>query len=98
MFRLELEHLLARCGFSIRETWGGFDFEPFGQGTSDELIVLAERAAGTLQPAAEAALVVFSLPRRAPLGHAGRTTIGTPRDLPCGRERRTTLAEGTPLP
>jgi SAM-dependent methyltransferase len=50
MFRFELEHLLARCGFAIREIWGGFDFEPFGQGGSDELIVLAERTADALQP------------------------------------------------
>jgi len=49
--------MLARGGFAIREIWGGFNFEPFGQGTSDELIVLAERAAGALQPAVEAALV-----------------------------------------
>jgi SAM-dependent methyltransferase len=94
MFRFELEHLLARCGFTVREIWGGFDFEPFGQGASDELIVLAERAAAALQPAAEAALVVFSLPRRAPWATLAGPLSGTPRDLPCRRERRTTLAEG----
>lgn len=43
MFRYELEHLLARCGFTTRNVWGGFGFEPFGEGTTDELIVLAER-------------------------------------------------------
>jgi SAM-dependent methyltransferase len=79
MFRFELEHLLARCGFTIREIWGGFDFEPFGQGASDELIVLAERTAGALRPAVEAALVVFRLPRRVTLGHAGRTIRHAPR-------------------
>lgn len=61
MFRFELEHLLARCGFAVREVWGGFNFEPFGPDASDELIVLAERAGRVLRPAAEAALlVVFS--------------------------------------
>jgi hypothetical protein len=54
MFRVELEHLLARCGFAIRDIWGGFDFdfELFGQAASDELVVLAEWAAGALQPVA----------------------------------------------
>ncbi len=42
MFRFELEHLLARCGFTVRNLWGGFAFEEFGQGSSDELIILAE--------------------------------------------------------
>jgi SAM-dependent methyltransferase len=43
VFRFELEHLLARCGFTVREVWGGFGFEPFGSAGTGELIVLAER-------------------------------------------------------
>jgi hypothetical protein len=97
MFRFELEHLLARCGFTIREIWGGFDFEPFGQGASDELIVLAERTAGALRPAVEAALVVFRLPRRAALGHAGRTIRHAPRLAVQAREAYDTC-RGTLLP
>lgn len=47
MFRFELEHLLARCGFDVRQTWGGYDFEPFGTRYPGELIMLAERADST---------------------------------------------------
>jgi SAM-dependent methyltransferase len=43
VFRFELEHLLSRCGFVVREVWGGFGFEPFGAAGTGELIVLAER-------------------------------------------------------
>jgi SAM-dependent methyltransferase len=44
IFRFELEHLLARCGFDVRQTWGGYSFEPFGTRYPGELIMLAERA------------------------------------------------------
>ncbi len=98
MFRFELEHLLARSGFAIREIWGGFEFEPFGQGASDELIVLAERVASALQPAAGDALVVFSLPRRASLGHAGMTTIRHAPRLPVQAREACDTRRGTPLP
>lgn len=97
MFRFELEHLLARCGFAIREIWGGFEFEPFGQSASDELVVLAERVASALQPAAGAALVVFSLPRRASLGHAGMTTIRHAPRLPVQAREACDTRRGTPL-
>ena len=43
MFRFELEHLLARCGFTVTQLWGGYDFQPFDN-TAGELIVLAQRA------------------------------------------------------
>ncbi|WP_431953305.1 class I SAM-dependent methyltransferase [Nocardia lijiangensis] len=43
MFRFELEHLLARCGFTVMQVWGGFDFEPFDDDSPGELIVLARR-------------------------------------------------------
>ncbi len=42
-FRFELEHLLARCGFDVRQIWRGYDREPFGSRHPEELIVLAER-------------------------------------------------------
>ncbi|WP_157121801.1 class I SAM-dependent methyltransferase [Nocardia miyunensis] len=45
MFRFEVEHLLARCGFTITQLWGGYDFEPFDNNAPGELIVLARRAA-----------------------------------------------------
>ncbi|WP_033091573.1 class I SAM-dependent methyltransferase [Nocardia seriolae] len=44
MFRLELEHLLARCGFTVTEIWGGYEFQDFGDDPPGELIVLAQRA------------------------------------------------------
>ncbi|MGH3278920.1 MAG: class I SAM-dependent DNA methyltransferase [Trebonia sp.] len=50
LFRFELEHLLARCGFTARALWGGYGFEAFGQSRSDELIILAERRSGTYGP------------------------------------------------
>lgn len=43
LFRYELEHLLARCGFEVMQTWGGYDFEPFGTQYPGKLIVLARR-------------------------------------------------------
>lgn len=41
--RLELEHLLARGGFELRNVYGGFRREPLGSVASDELIVVAAR-------------------------------------------------------
>jgi SAM-dependent methyltransferase len=67
LFRFELEHLLARCGFAVRYIWGGFGFEAFGQCASDELIILAERRPGALQPATGTALVIFGCRVRRPV-------------------------------
>ncbi|WP_280369744.1 class I SAM-dependent methyltransferase [Nocardia wallacei] len=44
LFRFELEHLLARCGFTVAETWGGYERQDFGNDSPGELIVLAQRA------------------------------------------------------
>jgi SAM-dependent methyltransferase len=44
LFRYEAEHLLCRCGFRIREVFGGFDRSPFGSDWPGEQIFLAERA------------------------------------------------------
>lgn len=42
-FRHELEHLLARCGFAVRDMYGDFDRSPLEQ-ASPEIIVVATKA------------------------------------------------------
>jgi hypothetical protein len=42
-FRFEVEHLLARCGFTVEQVYGDYDKTPFGSGPSHELIFVAER-------------------------------------------------------
>lgn len=98
MFRFELEHLLARCGFTVRNVWGGFEFEEFGRSSSDELIILAERQPGALRPATGTVLVVFGLSRPGLPCHADKTTA-QPR-MPLSRTRGVPrhTHEGTPLP
>ncbi len=98
MFRFELEHLLARCGFTVRNVWGVFEFEEFGPSSSDELIILAECQAGALRPATGTVLVVFGLSRR-----VSRATLTRPphsRACHLSRTRGVTphTREGTPLP
>jgi SAM-dependent methyltransferase len=88
MFRFELEHLLARCGFTVRNVWGGFAFEEFGQSSSDELIVLAERQPGALRPATGGVLVVCGLSRP-----ASRATLTRP---PHSRARHLSRRRGVP--
>jgi len=41
----QLEQMLDRCGFTIEETFGGYDWRPF-RGASRELIILARRRGG----------------------------------------------------
>jgi SAM-dependent methyltransferase len=41
--RFELEHLLARSGFELRNVYGGYDRVPFGTTTSEEFLVVAMR-------------------------------------------------------
>jgi SAM-dependent methyltransferase len=43
-FRYEVEHLLARCGFSVAELFGNFDRSPL-QDNSPEMIFVAEKRA-----------------------------------------------------
>ncbi len=39
-FRYEVEHLLARCGFRVEETFGDFDRSPL-RDNSPEMILVA---------------------------------------------------------
>jgi SAM-dependent methyltransferase len=43
VFRFEVEHLLARCGFSIEAVLSDFDGSPFGSRYPGELIILARK-------------------------------------------------------
>ncbi len=45
VFRYELEHLLARCGFRIVSLYGDYDRSPFGD-ESLGMIVVAEPTGG----------------------------------------------------
>lgn len=42
IFRFEMEHLLARCGFKVAELFGNFDMSPLAD-KSPELIFIAEK-------------------------------------------------------
>jgi len=44
LFRYEVEHLLARCGFKIIDLFGDYDFRPY-TGASPEMLFLAEKPA-----------------------------------------------------
>jgi hypothetical protein len=44
LFRYEVEHLLARAGFSVEHVYGGYDKRPFGATYPGELIVVATSA------------------------------------------------------
>ena len=44
LFRFEVEHLLARCGFEIEHIYAGFDKSPYGSQYPGELIVVALKA------------------------------------------------------
>jgi SAM-dependent methyltransferase len=41
-FRYEIEHLVARCGFAVKEIFGDYDRSPF-RDASPEMIVMAEK-------------------------------------------------------
>jgi hypothetical protein len=43
LYRYELEHLLARAGFTLRNLYGSYELEPFGAG-SPRLIAVASPA------------------------------------------------------
>ena len=44
LFRFEVEHLLARCGFEIENIYANYDRSPYGSQYPDELIVVARKA------------------------------------------------------
>jgi len=44
LFRYELEHLLARSGFELRELYADFDRQPYGSKYPGDLIAIAEAA------------------------------------------------------
>ncbi|MDF1501033.1 MAG: class I SAM-dependent methyltransferase [Anaerolineales bacterium] len=46
LFRFELEHLVARCGFEVEEVYGDFDRKPYGAVYPGELIFIARKAGG----------------------------------------------------
>ncbi|MCP4538496.1 MAG: class I SAM-dependent methyltransferase [Chloroflexi bacterium] len=43
LFRFEVEHLLARCGFQVEHVYAGFDKRPYGSTYPGELITVARR-------------------------------------------------------
>lgn len=44
LFRYEVEHLLARCGFSLEVVYADYDRSPFGSKYPGELITVAKKA------------------------------------------------------
>jgi SAM-dependent methyltransferase len=44
LFRFEVEHLLARCGFEVEHIYGDYDKSPYGSQYPGELIVVAQLA------------------------------------------------------
>lgn len=44
LFRFEVEHLLARAGFTIEQLYGGYDKSPFGARYPGELVFVATKA------------------------------------------------------
>ena len=44
LFRFEVEHLLARCGFSVEEVYADYDRSPYGSKYPGELITVASKA------------------------------------------------------
>lgn len=44
LFRYEVEHLLARCGFDLEEVYADYDRSPFGSIYPGELISVAKKA------------------------------------------------------
>jgi hypothetical protein len=46
LFRFEVEHLLARCGFQVEHLYAGFDRTPYGSIYPGELIYLARPKPG----------------------------------------------------
>jgi len=44
LFRFEVEHLLARCGFEVEQIYSDFDKSPYGSQYPGDLIVVARKA------------------------------------------------------
>ena len=44
LFRYEVEHLLARCGFDVLAVYGDYDRSPYGKEYPGELVVVARRS------------------------------------------------------
>jgi SAM-dependent methyltransferase len=44
LFRFEVEHLLARCGFELEHVYANFDKSPYGSQYPGDLIVVARKA------------------------------------------------------
>jgi hypothetical protein len=44
LFRFEVEHLLARCGFAVEALYGDYDKCPYGSKYPGELIFVATKA------------------------------------------------------
>jgi SAM-dependent methyltransferase len=47
LFRYEVEHLLARCGFHLEHIWAGYDRSEYGSRYPGELVCLARKVEGT---------------------------------------------------
>jgi SAM-dependent methyltransferase len=43
VFRFEVEHLLARCGFGLEEVYADYDKSPYGSKYPGELIIVAKK-------------------------------------------------------
>jgi SAM-dependent methyltransferase len=43
LFRFEVEHLLARCGFDVEQLYAGFDKSPYGSRYPGDLIFVARK-------------------------------------------------------
>ena len=48
LFRFEVEHLLARCGFEVEHLYAGYDKSAFGSTYPGELVFVARKSAGEL--------------------------------------------------
>jgi hypothetical protein len=46
LFRFEVEHLLARCGFEVEHLYAGYDKSAFGSTYPGELVFVARKSAG----------------------------------------------------
>jgi hypothetical protein len=54
LFRYEVDHLLARCGFEVEHVYADYDKSPYGAKYPGELIFVAKKRSGergtTVQP------------------------------------------------
>jgi hypothetical protein len=42
LFKFEVEHLLARCGFKVEHVYADYDWSPYGSKYPGELIFVAK--------------------------------------------------------